>query len=731
MRQGATESRAGAIKRCRVVLAGLATLLMLAVWAPAAGAVAVHLPNGRFVGLYLRPGLSATAYEHRTGARAITSAMPASAAAADPNGLFYGNGPVLHTTAPYLVYWDPSGTIPASSRAVLTRYMTDIGQDRSSPNDVYGYRVLPQYSDTTGPAAQGQTFSATSQAISDVRPYPTADTTTCTTMNQNGFAHCITDTQIQNELTRLITSDHLPSGLGAYAPIYFVVTPADVNICQDAGDCSGGPNFTFCAYHSAYTLPGPTDVLYASIPFTQATACQGANLPSIQEPNGDGADVVADNLSHENAEVITDPLVGSGWLTTNGYEVADQCELAGPNNPNNELNSPDGPSSLDAYLPTLGGSESAGTLYDQLINGDPYFTQTLWSNSADSCVSTSPSASFTSPASALPGASASFDPSASSSSNGYTSTTWNWGDGTPNTVIAGAPTATSHTFTAPGTYTVTLTLVDGAGYTHTVSHPVVVDAPPTAAFSASATVVEAGSPVAFDASASSDPNQGGSIAGYAWSFGDGSPAGAGVTTGHVYGAPGSYTVALTVAGSEGLSGTVSHAVTVVAPPVAVLSLVTAHPLAGSPVSFNGGASVGGITAYAWNFGDGAIGSGAAPKHTYAKPGAYTVTLTVVGSAGFTSTRSLKVLIGSPIKSWSLKLVAGKYYLVLTVRHAGTIRVGSAKVSVKRSGKATLKLSLSRAQRRRLSNHKTVKLTIVYTAAHGPRITRTATVKLRR
>ena len=97
------------------------------------------------------------------------------------------------------------------------------------------------------------------------------------------------------------------------------------------------------------------------------------------------ADVIADNLSHENAEAITDPL-GSGWFTSNGYEVADQCELAGPDDPNST--SPAGPTNPDAYLPTLGGSESAGTLFDQLINGDHYFTQTLWSNSAENCLAT-------------------------------------------------------------------------------------------------------------------------------------------------------------------------------------------------------------------------------------------------------------------------------------------------------------------------------------------------------
>lgn len=731
MKYGRSWLRGGRTKRSSAGLAAVAALVVLAVLVPAANAQVVRLTNGRLAGVYLRPGLSTAAYEHRTGARPVTAVRQTGLASADPNGLFWQGGPVLHTTRPYLVYWDPSNAISARSRQVLTQYLIDAGVDSGNPTDVYAYRVLPQYTDSTGPSAQGQTFLAASQAISDGQPYPAVDPTTCTPLNQIGFARCITDTQLQQELTRLINTDHLPSGTGANAPVYFVVTPANVDVCADARDCSGGQNGTFCAYHSDYDLPSTsTPVVYASIPFTLGTACQGARLGTTQEPNGDVADVIADNLSHENAEAITDPLPDPGttaWVTTNGDEVADQCEEQGPNDPND----PNGPTSMDAYLPTLGGSEGAGTLYDQLINGDHYFTQTLWSNSADNCVATSPSASFTSPGRLLPGVSASFDPSASSSSNGYDSTTWNWGDG-QSTSTVGSPTPTSHTFTSPGTYTVTLTLVDGAGNTSQVSHAVVVDSPPTAAFSASAGVAETGSPVAFNGATSSDPNPGGSITGYSWSFGDGSPGAAGVAPSHAYGSPGTYNVTLTVAGSDGLTATVSHAVTIVAVPVAVPSRTTRKAVAGSPVSFSGRASSGGITTYAWNFGDGATGSGVAPKHIYARRGTYTVTLTVADAAGFTSTRSLSVAVhASPIKSASLKLVKGKYYLIVTVRGPGTVRVGSAKVTLKRAGKATLKLSLSGAQRRRLHRHKTVKLTIIYTPRHGARITEVTTVKLKR
>ena len=733
MRNGAGWRTIGRKKRSTGLLAGLAALTVLALSAPAANALVVRLSNGHTVGVYLRPGLSAAAYERQTGARPATSARPTvTGAAASPNGLFYQGGPVLHTTRPYLVFWDPSSNISAASRQVMTQYYTDAAQDSQHPADVYAYRVLSQYTDSSGSAAQGQTFSAGTQAISDGQTYPPTDTSTCTSTNQSGFVKCITDAQIQAELTRLIIAKTLPTGIGANAPIYFVVTPMNVDVCTDAVDCSGGPNGNFCAYHSSYTGPGPSTVIYSSIPFTSGTGCQSAGPvnPPTQEPNADVADVITDNMSHENAEAITDPVPNTGWVTSNAEEVGDQCEAWGPTP---DPNDPAGPSSPNAYMPELGGSQASGTLYDQLINGDHYFTQTLWSNSTNNCEATATiSPSFAAPSSVLPGASATFDPSASTSTDGYASTTWSWGDGSPNTLAAGAPTATSHTFSAPGSYTVTLTLVDAGGRSAPASHTVVVDSAPTAAFSASPSLQQTGSPVAFNGSGSSDRNAGQSVTGYRWNFGDGSPTGTGATPSHTYSSPGTYTVTLTVTGSEGLTGSVSHTLTVVPAVNAVATFSPAHPVTGAPVSFNGGASTGGISSYTWNFGDGATGSGASPKHTYARKGTYTATLTVADAEGFTASKSVTVVVAkNPITHVSTKQVNGVYYLILTVNQAGTVKVGSAKVTLKHPGKATFKLTLTAAQLRKLAQHKTVTLNknITFTPKHGPPVTQTKTVKV--
>jgi chitodextrinase len=77
--------------------------------------------------------------------------------------------------------------------------------------------------------------------------------------------------------------------------------------------------------------------------------------------------------------------------------------------------------------------------------------------------------------------------------------------------------------------------------------------PPTAAFTATVS----GNTVSVNGSASSDP--GGSISSYAWNFGDGSTA-TGVTSTHTFGAPGSYSVTLTVTDNQNATGSVSHSV---------------------------------------------------------------------------------------------------------------------------------------------------------------------------
>jgi PKD repeat protein len=87
--------------------------------------------------------------------------------------------------------------------------------------------------------------------------------------------------------------------------------------------------------------------------------------------------------------------------------------------------------------------------------------------------------------------------------------------------------------------------------------PPAANHPPVAAFTASATSVVAGGAVAFDASASTDPD--GDTLNFSWDFGDGNHGG-GMKIAHIYSAPGSYTATLTVADGQGGSQRVTRTI---------------------------------------------------------------------------------------------------------------------------------------------------------------------------
>lgn len=132
---------------------------------------------------------------------------------------------------------------------------------------------------------------------------------------------------------------------------------------------------------------------------------------------------------------------------------------------------------------------------------------------------------------------------------------WDFGDGTPPSTQAN-PT---HVYSAPGTYTATLTITDNLGAVDSDTAVVTVTG---GGGGNQAPVAEANGPysgpvggrgIQFSSAGSTDPD--GSIVSYSWDFGDGSAPSSQANPRHVYTAPGNYTATLTVTDNGGSSDT--------------------------------------------------------------------------------------------------------------------------------------------------------------------------------
>ena len=144
---------------------------------------------------------------------------------------------------------------------------------------------------------------------------------------------------------------------------------------------------------------------------------------------------------------------------------------------------------------------------------------------------------------------------------------------------------------------------------------------------------EAGSTlIQFDGTGSTDPDN--DPLTYAWEFGDTTTA-EGATPTHIYGSAGTFEVRLVVTDDQGSSDSNVTTATITEPLVNLAPIARpGGPYSGSPgqgIAFNGSASEdpnGDTLTYSWDFGDGAMGDGVAPSHTYAAAGRYEVTLVV-------------------------------------------------------------------------------------------------------
>lgn len=237
------------------------------------------------------------------------------------NVTFHG-GPVEISTTSYAIYWRPTGTQMSRTYApLIDRFLTDAGGSA-----IYG--VTTDYYGSNGKVRNRSTFGG---PWNDNTPYPTKG---------------ITDQDIQNEVAKAIAANGWKPGLRTQ---FFVMTSKGAL-----------PGVGFCAYHSAFNLNGNqrTPVVYAFVPYVGFV--NGCDPPYGITPNNDiAADGSIISVSHEQDEMVTDPLLNA-WYDDNNGEIADIC--------------------IFSYGVPYGQGAA-----NYVIHKHPYFLQEVWSQSIGAC----------------------------------------------------------------------------------------------------------------------------------------------------------------------------------------------------------------------------------------------------------------------------------------------------------------------------------------------------------
>ncbi|MCF8257068.1 MAG: PKD domain-containing protein [Flavobacteriales bacterium] len=216
-----------------------------------------------------------------------------------------------------------------------------------------------------------------------------------------------------------------------------------------------------------------------------------------------------------------------------------------------------------------------------------------------------------------------------------TVTGWDWDFGDGNTSTAQHP---QHTYAAFGTYNVTLTVTSDLGCTDITAVNAMVHELPVPSFAPINACHAANFPFANTSTIGA-----GSIAGWAWDFGDGGTSAAQNPT-HTYPAFGTYDVQLTATSAEGCIDSISQSITLHDNPQAgfeVPPVCQMEPVQLLDTSIIGEGS---IVAWNWTFAGGGTSAVQNPTHAFLTSSNVNVTLTVTSDFGCTGTTTRPVTV---------------------------------------------------------------------------------------
>ncbi len=179
---------------------------------------------------------------------------------------------------------------------------------------------------------------------------------------------------------------------------------------------------------------------------------------------------------------------------------------------------------------------------------------------------------------------------------------------------------------------------------------------------ASATPTSGIAPLNVQFTGSNSTDSDGTIASYAWSFGEGGSA-AIANPQYIYNTPGNYNARLIVTDNAGAKDTAFVAIQVNAnqPPNAIASATPTNGNKPLLVQFTGSNSTdsdGSVVAFKWKFGDGDSAALANPQHTYHNAGNYLARLIVTDNLGAKDTAEVNINATAPSAATIIRVNAG-------------------------------------------------------------------------